>query len=147
MPTVAWYRNGKLLKDGLVTNYAGQMLIINTYEERHKGIYQCFAQNVAGEAYVNGLLSWENKKSLERPKNVRCHPVNRTTLLVTFDGDDNYKVRSMVIDKKNILILYMSNCHSSGIKLSITPQAVQAIVSGQRSHWKAIVIKLKTNSF
>lgn len=93
LPTVVWYRNGQLIKDGLVTNYAGQMLIINTYEERHKGIYQCFAQNVAGEAYVTGLLSWVNKKSLEQPKNVKCLPVNRTTLLVSFKGEENYKVK------------------------------------------------------
>lgn len=91
-PTVLWYRNGKLLRDGLITNYAEQKLVINTYEERHKGIYQCFASNIAGEAQVTGLLSWENKKSPERPKNVKCHPVNRTTLLITFDGAENYKV-------------------------------------------------------
>lgn len=96
-PTVVWYRNGKLLKDGLVTNYAGQKLIINTYEERHRGIYQCFAQNVAGEAHVTGLLSFSSKKILERPKNVKCHPVNRTTILVTFQGHDNYKVSLLLL--------------------------------------------------
>lgn len=106
---MVWYRNGNLLQDSLVVNQAEQMLIVNSYEERHKGIYQCFASNIAGEAQVTGLLSWENKKSPERPKNVQCHPVNQTALLVTFENEDNYKVSGGHDIRDNYVIKYKFN--------------------------------------
>lgn len=86
-PLIKWYRNGELLKYGSILYYQEPTLIINTYEERHKGVYQCVASNVAGEVQVTGQLNWEMKTYMKRPRNVTCYPINYSTLLVTFESD------------------------------------------------------------
>lgn len=77
--------------DWIVT-YEEPRLLIRTYEEKHKGIYQCVATNVAGEAQVTGLLSWNAKKYTEAPKNLKCSPLNATSFKVQFEGSGNFKV-------------------------------------------------------
>lgn len=84
-PKIKWYRNGRRLDYGSIISYVEPELIIQTFEEYHKGIYQCFAANDAGEAQVTGLLSWENKDYMRRPENVKCYPINYSTIKVTFE--------------------------------------------------------------
>lgn len=91
-PRIAWYRNGKLLNVDWIVTYDETRLLIPTYEERHKGIYQCVATNVAGEAQVTGLLSWIDKTYTQAPKNVKCLPLNATSMKVQFEVPGNFKV-------------------------------------------------------
>lgn len=93
-PRIQWYRNGELIQYDLLINYTEPKLIIRSYEEYHKGIYQCIATNVAGEAQVVGLLSWKIKDYLEQPQNVKCYPINYSTLKVTYQTERNYPVSS-----------------------------------------------------
>lgn len=94
-PNVQWYRNGELLKYDWIVTYQEPKLLIQTFEEMHKGIYQCVATNVAGEAQAMGLLSLRAKQYSEAPKNVKCLPLNATTFKVTFEGPQNYRVRKL----------------------------------------------------
>lgn len=72
--------------------YQEPKLLIRTYEEMHKGIYQCVATNVAGEAQVTGLLSWNAKKYTKAPRSLKCLPLNDTSFKVQFEGPGNFKV-------------------------------------------------------
>lgn len=91
-PTIQWYRDGKLIKYDWIVKYKEPKLLIQTFEERHKGIYQCIATNVAGEAHATGLISLKPKQYADAPKNPKCLPLNATTLKVTFDGPNNFRV-------------------------------------------------------
>lgn len=93
-PTVQWYHNGKLIKYDWIVTYQEPQLLIQTYEEKDKGIYQCVATNVAGEAQATGLLSLRAKQYNEAPKHLKCLPLNATSFKVTFDGPQNYRVRN-----------------------------------------------------
>lgn len=91
-PLVKWYRNGELIKYGNIVYYQEPTLIINTYEERHKGIYQCVASNVAGEAQAIGQLYLKRSIYMDRPKNVTCYPINYSTLMVSFEASNNVNI-------------------------------------------------------
>lgn len=93
-PNIKWYRDGKLINYDWIVKYKEPKLMIQTFEERDKGIYQCVATNIAGEAQAMGLISLKNKNYAEPPKNSKCLPINATSLKVTFDGPDNFKVCS-----------------------------------------------------
>lgn len=84
-PKIQWYHNGRRLRYDLIINYEEPKIIIQTFEEQHKGIYQCVAANEAGEAQVTGLLSWENKNYMRRPENVKCYPINYSSMKVSFE--------------------------------------------------------------
>lgn len=84
-PKIQWYHNGRPIRYGLLIDYEEPKLIIHTLEEEHKGIYQCFAVNVAGETQVTGLLSWANKNYMPRPENVKCYPINYSSMKISFD--------------------------------------------------------------
>lgn len=86
------YHDGKLINYDWIVTYQEPRLLIQTYDEMHKGIYQCVATNVAGEAQVTGLLSWNPKKYTQAPKNLKCLPLNATSFKVQFDGPGNFKV-------------------------------------------------------
>lgn len=75
-PNVQWYHNGKLIEYDWIVRYNATNLIINTFEEKHKGIYQCIASNVAGETQATGLLSLKPKSYSDPPKNPKCFPLN-----------------------------------------------------------------------
>lgn len=92
-PVVKWYHNGTLINYDWIVTYKEPKLLIRTYEERHKGIYQCVATNVAGEAQVTGLLSWNTKKYTQAPKNLKCLPLNATSFKVQFERPGSFKVR------------------------------------------------------
>lgn len=91
-PDVRWYHNGKLIEYDWIVTYKEPRLLIHTYEEKHKGIYQCVATNVAGEAQTTGLLSLKAKQYFDPPGNPRCFPLNATSIKVTFESPPNYKV-------------------------------------------------------
>lgn len=84
-PKIQWYHDGRRLRYGSIVDYEEPQLIIHTFDEQHKGIYQCFATNDAGETHVTGLLSWQNKQYLQRPENVKCYPVNYSSMKITFE--------------------------------------------------------------
>lgn len=75
-PNVQWYHNGKLIEYDWIVRYNETNLLINTFEEKHKGIYQCIATNVAGETQATGLLSLKPKTYSDPPKNPKCFPLN-----------------------------------------------------------------------
>lgn len=91
-PTVQWYRNGKLVQYDWLVDYKEPKLIIQTFEEEHKGIYQCVAKNVAGEAIASALLSLKLNNYSDPPKNPKCFPIDEHKFKVTFEGPENYKV-------------------------------------------------------
>ncbi|XP_055300120.1 uncharacterized protein LOC129567349 [Sitodiplosis mosellana] len=90
-PEVQFYHNGKLIVGDWIVKYKEPKLLIQTYEEKHKGIYQCAATNVAGEAQATGLLSLKPKVYPDPPRNPKCFPLNSTSLKVVFDGPQHYK--------------------------------------------------------
>lgn len=93
-PTIEWYRNGELIHYDWIVNYKEPKLLIQTFEEEHKGIYQCVAKNALGEAQATGLLSLKQKSYTDKPKNVKCFPINLSSFKVTFDGPENFKVKT-----------------------------------------------------
>lgn len=93
-PKVEWYHDGKLIEYDWIVTYNEPKLLIQTFEEKDKGIYQCFAKNVAGEAHATGLMSSKHKLYPDPPKNAKCLPLNSTSIKVTYDGPQNYKVCS-----------------------------------------------------
>lgn len=84
-PKIQWYHNGRPLRYDPLIDYEEPKLIIHTFEEEHKGIYQCFAANDVGETHVTGLLSWVNKNYMPRPENVKCYPINYSSMKISFD--------------------------------------------------------------
>lgn len=93
-PIVQWYHDGKLIKYDWIVTYQEPKLLIQTFEEKHKGIYQCIATNVAGEAQATGLSSLRAKQYTDGAKNSKCLPLNATALKVIFEGPPNYRVRN-----------------------------------------------------
>lgn len=93
-PSVQWYHNGKLIKYDWIVTYSEPKLLIQTFEEKDRGVYQCVAKNEAGEAQATGLLSLREKTYAEAPKHPKCLPLNATTFKVTFEGPQNYRVRN-----------------------------------------------------
>lgn len=93
-PKIEWFHNGNLINYDWIVSYEEPKLLIQTYEERYTGIYQCVATNVAGEAQVTGLLSWHPKTYPEAPKNPKCLPVNAASFKVQFEKPHNFKVRT-----------------------------------------------------
>lgn len=91
-PSVQWYHDGKLIKYDWIVKYKEPKLSIQTFEERDKGIYQCVATNMAGEAQATGLISLKPKYHADAPKNPKCFPINSTSIKVLFDGPQNYRV-------------------------------------------------------
>lgn len=75
-PNVQWYHNGKLIEYDWIVTYKEPKLMIHTFEEKYKGIYQCVATNEAGEAQETGLLSLKPKHYNDPPKNPKCFPLN-----------------------------------------------------------------------
>lgn len=91
-PTVQWYHDGKLIEYDWIVKYKEPKLLIHTFEEKDKGIYQCVATNVAGEAQTTGLVTLKPKQHADPPRNPKCLPINATTLKVIFEGPQNYRV-------------------------------------------------------
>lgn len=98
-------------------NYKEPKLLIQTFEEEHKGIYQCVATNIAGEMQSTGLLNLKQKDYNEKPKNAKCYPINLSSFRVTFEGPQHYKVNkrdlicflfSIVICRYFIFIFYLN---------------------------------------
>lgn len=67
------------------------------------GIYQCFASNEAGENYTSGQISIHRSKDniLPAPKNVKCFPINHSTIHVQFESQTTYKMMSFFMASKN----------------------------------------------
>lgn len=91
-PNVQWYHDGKLIEYDWIVTYNEPKLLVQTFEEKDKGIYQCVASNVGGEAQATGLISLKPKMYADPPKNPRCFPLNSTWLLVTYEGPQHFKV-------------------------------------------------------
>lgn len=92
-PDIEWYRNGKLIQYDWIVDYEEPKLIIQTFEEEHKGIYQCVAKNSVGEAQNTALLSLKIKHYNDAPKNPKCFPINFSSFKVTFDGPAYFVVQ------------------------------------------------------
>lgn len=66
------------------------------------GIYQCFAENVGGEAYKSGYLTVWNPNSYKNIEidDVNCYALDLTKLLVS------YNVINTTVSFKIIILLY-----------------------------------------
>lgn len=69
-----------------IVTYNEPIVKINTYEEEHKGIYQCVAHNSAGEVHSLALYSWINKRIPKGPEKVKCYPLNQSTMLIDYQN-------------------------------------------------------------
>uniref|UniRef100_A0A6B2EER7 Putative neural cell adhesion molecule l1 n=1 Tax=Phlebotomus kandelakii TaxID=1109342 RepID=A0A6B2EER7_9DIPT len=85
-PNITWYHNGRLLKNTHAIHYDDQQLRLHSIDPEDEGIYQCFAKNDAGEIQMSANLSLRKRKKLSRLYNVKCYPVNYTTVRVQFDS-------------------------------------------------------------
>lgn len=87
-PTVTWYRDGHLLRNSSVVRVHGADLHIRSFDQVHQGVYQCVAQNAAGEAHatVQLTLSRTAERSLRPLRAVTCYPYNTTTYLIGFES-------------------------------------------------------------
>lgn len=103
MPNIQWFKNGKRLQFNSIIYYRESQLIINTADEEYKGIYQCLATNIDGEAQVIGQITWENKSVIKRPENVKCYPINYSTMKITFDTQQ--KVHCHLQRKNNFSLI------------------------------------------
>lgn len=108
-PTIEWYRNGELIHDDWIVNYKEPKLLIQTFEEKHKGVYQCVAKNPMGEVQVTGLLGLKQKTYTDPPKNVKCFPISLTSFKVTFEGPEHFKVSHTYDRTSNPFFEYFSN--------------------------------------
>ncbi|XP_059611171.1 uncharacterized protein LOC132258084 [Phlebotomus argentipes] len=85
-PVITWYHNGRLLKNTHAIHHEEQQLKLNSIDPEDEGIYQCFAKNDAGEIQMSANLSLRKRRKLSRLNNVKCYPVNYTTVRVQFDS-------------------------------------------------------------
>lgn len=86
---VRWYHNGKLVEYDWIVTYREPFLLIQSFEEKHKGIYQCVASNMMGEAQATGLLSLDQRSTPnDPPRNPKCFALNSTSIKVTFEGPE-----------------------------------------------------------
>lgn len=83
-PKVTFYKNGAPLEFDYIVTYNEPIVKINTYEEEHKGIYQCVANNSAGETHSTALYSWMIKRIPKRPEKVKCYPLNHSSILIDY---------------------------------------------------------------
>lgn len=79
-----------------IVTYNEPIVKINTYEEEHKGIYQCVATNAAGEVHSSALYSWVNKRIPKRPEKVKCYPLNHSTILIDYQSNNEVSTLSSV---------------------------------------------------
>lgn len=90
MPTITWYRNGKLIKNSYLIHYDPPTLKISSVEPEDQGIYECFAKNDAGEVKISGhftVRKWQQYKNVDkRPFNVKCYPAGDRSLIITFES-------------------------------------------------------------
>lgn len=100
-PKIQWYRDAKLIEYDWIVTYDEPKLLIRTYEEKYKGIYQCIATNVAGEAQATGLMSWKPKQYSEAPKNLKCLPLNSSSFKITFEVPPHYRVSTKYLSLLN----------------------------------------------
>lgn len=84
-PEIQWYQNGKRLQYNSIINYQEPQLIIATADKEHEGIYQCFATNLNGETQIVGQITWATQSDIKRPENVKCYPINYSTMKITFE--------------------------------------------------------------
>lgn len=128
-PKVSFYKNGVPLQFDFIVTYNEPVVKINTYEEEHKGIYQCVANNSAGEVHSAALFSWINKRIPKRPEKVKCYPLNHSTILIDYQSSNEvnfYIQRSHIVEPKqrktfffpqwNDILYYTSRNYSSNIK-------------------------------
>ncbi|XP_031623954.1 uncharacterized protein LOC116341177 [Contarinia nasturtii] len=121
--TVQWYRDGKLIEYDWIVRPDESKLLIQTYEEKDKGIYQCVATNVAGEVHATGLMSLKPKQHMDPPKNPKCFPLNLTTFKVTFDGPQYYRwsaVTYYVASKRSEPYWYSKVLHDENTRVQNT---------------------------
>uniref|UniRef100_W4VR48 Putative neural cell adhesion molecule l1 n=1 Tax=Corethrella appendiculata TaxID=1370023 RepID=W4VR48_9DIPT len=102
-PHVAWYKNGREIKNTFVTHYEYPTLKIHSIDPEDEGLYQCFARNEVAEISTSHYLSIRNKNQYKqmpkRLENVKCFPIDSSTLFVKFDTRDTL----------NYVIYYMSS--------------------------------------
>lgn len=90
-PRITWYRNGQLLVSNYTLDITDNYLRINSFDINDEGIYQCFAENSAGETQSIGQLRLtdEMKERLDTlPKpliNLKCSPINMNTVNISFE--------------------------------------------------------------
>lgn len=87
IPKIQWYRNGKHLQYNPIINYQEGQLIIRTADNEHEGIYQCLATNINGEQQIIGQITLETRSNVKRPENLRCYPINYSTMKITFETE------------------------------------------------------------
>lgn len=111
LPSIKWFHNGKQILNDIIISYKRPLLRIYTLElsdagkldksmiifhlNRFKiiyflflGIYQCFAENSAGQNVSTGLLTVRRYDTVVAPKEVKCYPKNSTSVVITFEMDD-----------------------------------------------------------
>lgn len=109
-PIIEWYRNGELIHDDWIVNYKEPKLLIQTFEEKHKGVYQCVAKNPMGEIQATGLLSLKQKTYTDPPKNVKCFPISLNSFKITFEGPEHFKVSHTYDFTSNPFLFLYINC-------------------------------------
>lgn len=88
-PEITWYKNGILLENTLIRRWNYPTLKIHTMDPDDEGIYQCFAKNIAGEISNDGRITLRPHKNLEKLEDVKCYPINYTTLSIWFNYTTN----------------------------------------------------------
>ncbi|KAL5285204.1 PRTG.2 family protein [Megaselia abdita] len=91
-PKITWFRNGQLLSNNYTMEINESSLLIQSFDINDEGIYQCFAQNSAGETQSLGELRLtENMKqkldTLPKPlMNLKCSPIDIGAVNISFEA-------------------------------------------------------------
>lgn len=128
-PKISWYKNGAPLVFDYIVTYNEPIVKINTYEEEHKGIYQCVANNSAGEVHTSALFTWINKRYPKRPEKIKCYPLNYSAILIDYQNGNTVSiilaglkiiirqnVKYLIYFQWNDILYYTSRNYSSSIK-------------------------------
>lgn len=109
VPTVAWYHDGHPIRNSSVVRVNGAALQIESFDQSHQGVYQCVAENEAGEAVSALALTLATETSLRPLRNVTCYPFNATAYLIGFES----------ASKIDGVIVYQANEHDFATNTSV----------------------------
>lgn len=87
-PEIIWYLNGEVINSTYTRTIKPNSLTIYSFDLEEEGIYQCFARNIAGEAYTAGEVRLRRRDdATPNPlRNLHCYAHSFNTINVTFDS-------------------------------------------------------------
>ncbi|XP_055381057.1 uncharacterized protein LOC129611775 [Condylostylus longicornis] len=103
-PEIIWYRNGIKLENNYTIHINSSNLKINSFDDKDVGVYQCFARNIAGETSSTSYLELKQKDIEmlpDRPRNVKCYPINYRLMNVTFESNHHIETININMARKN----------------------------------------------